>query len=168
MTTFQEARNLVEIFPEAKPYLQDKLKEYKEAVVAGKKRLKKNLRSISKKYSGFDQWFFTYLNEVFLGEDLEIWNQKKNKIEWMLAKKVKPAGEITESVVERAKNYPIKDILGVKEDMICCPYHKEKTPSCYLKNNYLHCFGCGKTADTIQLVMDMTGIGFQEAVRKLQ
>ena len=51
----------------------------------------------------------------------------------------------------------------------CCPFHGEKTPSFSLSpsKQIYKCFGCGKAGDPIQFVMDMEGIGFQEAIRQL-
>ncbi len=51
----------------------------------------------------------------------------------------------------------------------CCPFHGEKTPSFSLSpaKQIYKCFGCGKAGDPIQFVMDIEGIGFQEAIRHL-
>ena len=51
----------------------------------------------------------------------------------------------------------------------CCPFHGEKTPSFSLSpaKQIYKCFGCGKAGDPIQFVMDIEGIGFQEAIRQL-
>lgn len=51
----------------------------------------------------------------------------------------------------------------------CCPFHGEKTPSFSISpaKQFYKCFGCGKAGDPIQFVMDIEGIGFQEAIRQL-
>ena len=51
----------------------------------------------------------------------------------------------------------------------CCPFHGEKTPSFSINpaKQIYKCFGCGKAGDPIQFVMDIEGIGFQEAIRHL-
>jgi len=51
----------------------------------------------------------------------------------------------------------------------CCPFHGEKTPSFSLSptKQIYKCFGCGKAGDPIQFIMDIEGIGFQEAIRQL-
>ncbi|MDF2158110.1 DNA primase [Algoriphagus sp. CAU 1675] len=51
----------------------------------------------------------------------------------------------------------------------CCPFHGEKTPSFSISpaKQIYKCFGCGKAGDPIQFIMDIEGIGFQEAIRHL-
>jgi DNA primase len=48
----------------------------------------------------------------------------------------------------------------------CCPFHGEKSPSFSVSpaKQIYKCFGCGKAGDPIQFVMDIEGVGFQEAV----
>jgi DNA primase len=51
----------------------------------------------------------------------------------------------------------------------CCPFHGEKSPSFSVSpaKQIYKCFGCGKAGDPIQFIMDIEGIGFQEAIRHL-
>ena len=50
-----------------------------------------------------------------------------------------------------------------------CPFHHEKTPSFSVNESrqIFHCFGCGKGGGSIRFVMEMDGLSFPEAVRKL-
>jgi len=50
-----------------------------------------------------------------------------------------------------------------------CPFHGEKTPSFSVSpaKQIYKCFGCGKAGDPIQFIMDIEGVGFQEAIRQL-
>ena len=50
-----------------------------------------------------------------------------------------------------------------------CPFHHEKTPSFSVNESkqIFHCFGCGKGGGAIRFVMEMDGLPFPEAVRKL-
>ena len=80
----------------------------------------------------------------------------------------------TDKVKERA------DIVEVVGDYVplkkkgqnmwaCCPFHGEKSPSFSVSpaKQIYKCFGCGKAGDPIQFVMDIEGVGFQEAIRHL-
>ena len=51
----------------------------------------------------------------------------------------------------------------------CCPFHKEKTPSCKINDDQgsYYCFGCGAKGDIISLYTDLYNYSFQEAVKEL-
>lgn len=50
-----------------------------------------------------------------------------------------------------------------------CPFHDEKTPSFSVtpRLGIYKCFGCGESGDVFRFVMEMEGVGFQEAMRTL-
>jgi DNA primase len=50
-----------------------------------------------------------------------------------------------------------------------CPFHAEKTPSFNVNGarQVYHCFGCGVGGDVFSFVMNMEGLTFPEAVRRL-
>lgn len=50
-----------------------------------------------------------------------------------------------------------------------CPFHNEKTPSFSVnaKDNYYHCFGCGKGGSPANFLMEIDGLSFPEAIRTL-
>lgn len=74
---------------------------------------------------------------------------------------------LTTEMIARAREFPITDLIENKRDTAICPFHSEKTPSLYLKNNFYHCFGCGANGDTIDLVMHTKGFTFKQAVEYL-
>jgi len=50
----------------------------------------------------------------------------------------------------------------------CCPLHSEKTPSFKIyPNGSWYCFGCNKGGDIFNFVMEIEGIPFREALKKL-
>jgi DNA primase len=57
-----------------------------------------------------------------------------------------------------------------KHGRVCCPFHDDKTPSLqiYPKTNTFHCFGCGKSGDTIEFIQQKQGISKHEAILKAQ
>jgi DNA primase len=50
-----------------------------------------------------------------------------------------------------------------------CPFHDEKTPSFTVNTTLglIHCFGCGKSGDTITFIREMENLTFVEAVETL-
>jgi len=83
------------------------------------------------------------------------------------------------SELEKAKNYPISEILkvngfepikaGNKTTFYLSPFRNEKTPSFALyhhKNSFFD-FGAGFGGDVIKLVCELQGITFVEAVKRL-
>lgn len=75
--------------------------------------------------------------------------------------------DITEDMIENARNYPIENLIEIKNGFALCPFHNDHNPSAYCKNNYLYCFSCGTHADTIKLYMHLHNCDFKEAVNQL-
>ncbi|WP_194778248.1 DNA primase [Pararhodonellum marinum] len=80
----------------------------------------------------------------------------------------------TDKVRERADiEEVVNDYVPLKKKgqnlMACCPFHNEKTPSFSVSpsKQIYKCFGCGKAGDSIQFVMDIEGVGFNEAIKQL-
>jgi DNA primase len=50
-----------------------------------------------------------------------------------------------------------------------CPFHQEKTPSFSVHpvKQFFHCFGCGKTGGVFDFVMEIDGLSFPEALRRV-
>ncbi len=53
--------------------------------------------------------------------------------------------------------------------MGCCPFHQEKTPSFSVNpsKGFYKCFGCGKGGSAFNFVMEMEGLNFPEAIRRV-
>lgn len=72
--------------------------------------------------------------------------------------------------VARALEFPFDQLIQLnKAGFVKCIFHTEKTPSLHLipRSNKVHCFGCGKTWDTIAFIMEKENISFKKAVRIL-
>ena len=52
-------------------------------------------------------------------------------------------------------------------DMICCPFHDDKTPSMKLYDDHFYCFGCQKSGDVIDLAAQFLGLTNHEAAKRL-
>ncbi len=71
----------------------------------------------------------------------------------------------------------IIDIIGNKINLKArganfianCPFHKEKTPSFTVsaQKQIYHCFGCGKSGDSISFLMDFSSLSFMDAIKEL-
>lgn len=75
---------------------------------------------------------------------------------------------------EEARNILLLDIYGFEKLKFkrngftaLCPFHTENTPSFSVKGNRYKCFGCEKSGDTIQFVMDLYKMNFVDAVKWL-
>lgn len=69
---------------------------------------------------------------------------------------------------EVAERYGIKfKNRNGKEWQACCPFHKDKNPSCSFSKRLYYCFSCGENGDVISLVQKLDNCNFQEAIKKL-
>ena len=76
---------------------------------------------------------------------------------------------ITELQIQKAKEYPIEELVEInKAGFTKCFAHNDKKPSAYCKKNFVHCFVCQKSWDTIAILVERDGHSFKEAVLKLQ
>ncbi len=53
--------------------------------------------------------------------------------------------------------------------MGCCPFHQEKTPSFSVNpsKGFYKCFGCGKGGTAFNFLMEMEGLNFPEAIKRV-
>jgi len=52
---------------------------------------------------------------------------------------------------------------------ICCPFHKEDTPSCFIsgEKKVFHCFGCNASGDLIKLISKIKNKYYREIISDL-
>ena len=68
------------------------------------------------------------------------------------------------SVKEAAEYYGLEVNRG---NMVCCPFHADRTPSMKLNEDYFYCFGCGAHGDVIDLVVKLFNLSSYDAAKKL-
>ena len=68
------------------------------------------------------------------------------------------------SVKEAAEYYGLEVNRG---NMVCCPFHNDRTPSMKLNEDYFYCFGCGATGDVIDLAARLFNLSSYDAAKKL-
>lgn len=52
-------------------------------------------------------------------------------------------------------------------NMVCCPFHADRTPSMKLNEDYFYCFGCGASGDVIDLAARLFSLSGYDALKKL-
>lgn len=57
--------------------------------------------------------------------------------------------------------------FDIIKNRIKCPLHNGEDYNCGIKQEYIHCFVCGESADVIGFVMKYFGLTFQESITKL-
>ena len=68
------------------------------------------------------------------------------------------------SVKEAVEYYGLEVKRG---NMVCCPFHADRTPSMKLNEDYFYCFGCGAHGDVIDLVAKLFNLSSYDAAKKL-
>ena len=161
-TKYYTTKELIEIFPEAIPYLEEERRDCLIYIKAFKLLIKHELEKINKTKDEFTRWFKTEVLRITDGEILD-------KYEKRLRKLTPPRkGLITDEDIQRAKEYPFNQLIEVnKSGFALCPFHNEKKPSFYVRKNFYYCFSCGKSGDTIDFLMETEGLSFIDAVKKL-
>jgi len=140
----------------------------KEYLIQESKRLQKYLDDFYLLYDLMAQRGFSWVEKSFNHYYLGI--EKKEKQLSRLKKELSGHGKadngITDEMIERARDYPMEELAGGK-GLLKCVFHEDRSPSMLIKNNYAYCFGCGKSSDTIAWLMEVEGMGFADAVRRL-
>ncbi len=65
---------------------------------------------------------------------------------------------------EAAEHYGLK---VSRNNMVCCPFHDDRTPSMKLNEDYFYCFGCGAKGDVIDFVARLFDLTSLQAAQKL-
>ena len=68
------------------------------------------------------------------------------------------------SVKETAEYYGLEVTRG---NMVCCPFHADRTPSMKLNEDYFYCFGCGASGDVVALTAQLFDLPPAEAAKEL-
>ena len=68
------------------------------------------------------------------------------------------------SLIDIVRAYGIK---LTHSNMICCPFHEDKTPSMKVYDRGYCCYGCGEKGDTISFVSKLFNVSPYEAACKI-
>lgn len=94
--------------------------------------------------------------------------KKKAEEDW-LAFVDRQVDGLTAQEIDMAKTIPVSNFLKIgRDNKVGCIYHNERTPSMHIyKNNHFYCFSCSKYGSVIDVVMQLQGLDFKEAVEFL-
>lgn len=174
-------KELLEIFPEAKEIIPQKIREWETVFEKGRGELKNLFVFIAdQKTDNFSTWFLKRVASLFLMPSILEAKRQILRLKIMLSI-FSPSGKYLERWQEKvgiARQYPIVEIakgsLELKQSgrnfVSLCPFHNEKTPSFVIfpEDGRFKCFGCQEYGDVIKLTMALYGIGFVDAVKMLQ
>ena len=78
-------------------------------------------------------------------------------------------GRITPEMIDRAREYPVEELLEFKRGLSHCLWHNDTNASLSWdkKRNRVHCFPCEKDANSIDIIMAQDSCSFPMAVKKL-
>lgn len=77
--------------------------------------------------------------------------------------------EITDEMIQTARDYPIDQVIEFNKGVAMAFCHSDKSPSLVLwkKGNAARCFPCGKTFNPIDVLIERDSLTFLEAVKQL-
>ena len=61
-------------------------------------------------------------------------------------------------IKNRLRTYLAAKGIMPQNSFINCPWHEDKTPSCKINDDYVHCFGCGESGDIFKVAAALMGI----------
>ena len=79
--------------------------------------------------------------------------------------------KITDKTIQDLKQANVIEVVGAflelkkkgPNNVACCPFHDEKTPSFTVKDDFYKCFGCGVSGDAVQFIKEYKKVTFVEA-----
>lgn len=155
---------LAEMFPEARTYLNARKRGIKKELQG----LLERDREINAKYSDFkDKETREFMLSTVERQRQSLLSEMKNNdliVSFMGGGQKR--GKDMALNLQRAKDYPIDQLVKVKHNKALCVWHNDTNPSMhyYRKTNKVYCFSCNKGGDAIDVVMQMKGCELPEAV----
>lgn len=173
-------RELLEIFPESKEILVEKIEKLKDVKIKLTSLIKKELQIIKEKSAPENQWFWEEVVKVFDGWRLIKVDEEIAKLQrlFLTPKELEAKGRISEEKIKQVSSVLIEmiaDQYGIKlkksgRSLVgLCPFHDERRPSFYIypDTNSFYCYGCQKGGNAIKFVELLYDYSFREAVEFL-
>jgi hypothetical protein len=159
---------LINVFPEAVPYLKEKILHLKKSYKLLSVEILKDLISVYKLKDKISIDFWEQVVEVLKGEKLKDLDKEINHWKRLVFPPKETKNIITDNQIQTAKEYPFCKLIEARSNLAHCPFHHpDKHPSFSIKNNFGHCFACGWSGDTIKFLMESQTLNFRQAVEML-
>ena len=102
--------------------------------------------------------------KIYYEETLKISREIEDKLIRKMTARNSSIGDI-----DKAKAYPIDELLEFRGGFAKCIFHNDLQPSMryYEESNRVHCFSCGKSWDSIDVYQKLNNCSFKESVNKL-
>lgn len=145
-----------------KKWTPSKSKEYLEQKIA---ELKNDQQSALQLFSGNND-----LSRFLLLDTLKLLNKEIMRCEMELDIKNTKGNRITQTDIEKAKAYPIENLLAnVRNGKTNCisGNHEDRHPSMDIRNGFVYCYSCGWHGDVIAVYMKLQNTDFTSAVKGL-
>lgn len=127
--------------------------------------LKNDQQSALQLFSGNNE-----LSRFLLLNTLRLLNEEIKRHEMELNFKNTKGNRITQIDIERARAYPIENLLqNIKGGKTHCisGTHEDRNPSMDIRNGFVYCYSCGWHGDAIAVYMKTNGVDFITAVKTL-
>lgn len=155
------------------PKKLDFLLAFPESVKSERSKLESQLTSINKEVRELKNQsvkdyknanWYEYLISLKENEKVEI-NKELSRLDWLN----KPKNKEETYDIQKAKAFPITNLLQFKRKVALCPFHEDRSPSLhyYEKTNTVYCFACNTAGDSIDVAIAVWGLEWKEAVTKL-
>ena len=102
--------------------------------------------------------------KIYIEVSLEISREIEDRLIRKMTARQTAVGDI-----DKAKAYPLDELVEFKHGFTRCIFHQEKTASMkyYKEENRAHCFSCNKSFDSIDIYRQLNNCSFKEAVKNL-
>ncbi len=168
-------KELLDIFPEAKEIMPQKIAEAEEKRTKLVDVIRKKLMLIKQRIADeFSKWFWREFIKNTDGEKLLKIDNNIARLKRLFAvsRGWKTKGRFTEEQIGQALAVPIESLIAGqlrksgKRLFTLCPLHIERHPSfcIYTESNRCWCFGCSQGGDSIKFVKLLYDYSFREAI----
>lgn len=167
----EQDSHLLRYYPEAQGIVEDQLYDLKEKMAGLPEIAFKTKQRVEKEVKGFErQEFYRWIwLELYVEIPRRELTEKIARLERMLLW-ARGSNDRYAASLDRARTAPIDSYLKFNSmGFASCVWHSERTASLkyYKKENHVHCFGCMKGGDAVDVVMALTNCTFKEALKKI-